>query len=72
MSFSIVDVLFGVPFDKLTNFLFCVNYVILQGKHFIYKSKQKNESIFLLYFLQKLKQELNSERDRIVYCEKQL
>ena len=43
---SVVDILFGVPCEPDNVLLHCINYVILQGKNFLYHIRLENKYIF--------------------------
>ena len=58
---SIIDVIFGIPFDN-NNELLNINYVIIYGKWYIYRTKIQKETLFFLSFLTDLKMHLEIER----------
>jgi hypothetical protein len=49
----VVDVLFGIPFEQ-DDLLLYLNFIILQAKWFIYKTKLISHDLFILQFIQEL------------------
>ena len=54
---SKIDILFGIPFVK-DNFLYCVNFIILLCKWYIYNCKLNTKTLFLLEFVNDFKDKL--------------
>ena len=65
------DVIFGIKSQKQNQFIYCVNYIIIQGKWYIYQCKMNKKNVFLLDFLVHLKNELSIEK-YIYVCNGQL
>jgi hypothetical protein len=53
IALSVVDVLFGIPFEQ-DDLLLYLNFIILQAKWFIYKTKLISHDLFILQFIQEL------------------
>ena len=62
---SKTDVLFGILNKKDTPLFFCLNYIILHGKSYIYREKLNNNSLFALDFLLYIKPKI--EIDEYIY-----
>jgi len=60
IPFSVTEVIFGTL--EKTNISYVRNFIILQGKRFIYEKKKDKKDIFLLEFLYKIKNLLLAEK----------
>lgn len=56
------DIIFGVRNIEESALLYCLNYIIIQGKWFIYKCKTDNKHIFFLDFLTELNEHILIEK----------
>ena len=57
---SLTDIIFGIPHKD--NLLLIINYIILYGKWYIYRTKLHKDNLFLLSFLTELKSNIEMER----------
>ena len=64
VSFSVIDILFGVPCEAHNELLNNINYILLQGKVFLYHMRLKNKYLFFLEFAKVLRHELDVEYSR--------
>ena len=62
---STTDVIFGITTENKDIF-YCLNYILLHGKWFIYRCKLNNKQIFHLDFLIQLKNNILIEK--YIYC----
>jgi hypothetical protein len=68
LHLSMVDILFGVPCES-DKILFCINYVLLQGKKYLYHKRQSQASLFFLEYVQDLKLSLEVEHANIHFID---
>ena len=60
--FDIKDILFGILGPNINNVSILVNYIILEGKYYIYRWKLNKSSLSLRLFVDKFKKTFQTER----------